>query len=181
MNENLSRLDARLLKNFYLNNGYYNVEINQSYAKLLNDDEFELIFNINANQKIYFNDITLQLPSDFENENYSTILKLFQKSKGKHYSLNLIEKILNQIELITINEQNLSVTAKVNENIIQDKINLVFKVEESEKFIVEKINIFGNNITQENVIRNQLEIDEGDYFNEILKNKSVNNIKNLNF
>ena len=49
------------------------------------------------------------------------------------------------------------------------------------KFFVEKINIFGNNITRENVIRNQLEIDEGDPFNEILKNKSINNIKKFKF
>ena len=46
---------------------------------------------------------------------------------------------------------------------------------------VEKINIFGNNITRENVIRNQFEIDEGDPFNEILANKSINNIKSLRF
>ena len=181
LNENLSKLDMRLLKNFYLNNGYYNVEINQSYAKLLSDDEFELIFNINANQKIYFKNISLDLPNDFEIQNYSEITDLFEKIKGKHYSLNLIEKILNKIELITINEQNLSVKASVSENLIEDQIDLIFKVEESQKFIVEKINIFGNNITQESVIRNQLEIDEGDFFNEILKNKSLNNIKNLNF
>ena len=39
----------------------------------------------------------------------------------------------------------------------------------------------GNNITRENVIRNQLFIDEGDPYNEILKNKSINEIKSLNF
>ena len=50
LNENLIKFDERLLKNFYLNKGYYDVEINSSFAKLLNDDdEFELIFNINAN------------------------------------------------------------------------------------------------------------------------------------
>ena len=54
-------------------------------------------------------------------------------------------------------------------------------LEETEKLFVEKINIFGNNITRENVIRNQLEIDEGDPFNEILAKKSLNNLKNLNF
>ena len=37
LNESLINFDSRLLKNFYLNNGYYNVKINQSYAKLLND------------------------------------------------------------------------------------------------------------------------------------------------
>ena len=39
--------------------------------------------------------------------------------------------------------------------------------------MLKRINIFGNNITQENVIRNQLELDEGDPFSEILANKSL--------
>ena len=46
---------------------------------------------------------------------------------------------------------------------------------------IERINIFGNNITKESVIRNQIEIDEGDPFNSILYTKSLNNIKSLNF
>ena len=57
LNEDLIELDKRLLKNFYLNKGYYNVEINSSFAKLIDDNEFELIFNINAKKKIYFGDI----------------------------------------------------------------------------------------------------------------------------
>ena len=36
-------------------------------------------------------------------------------------------------------------------------------------------------ILQENVIRNYLEIDEGDTYNEILVNKSKNNLQNLNY
>jgi len=46
---------------------------------------------------------------------------------------------------------------------------------------IERINILGNNITLESVIRNQIEIDEGDPFNQILYAKSINNIKSLNF
>ena len=65
--------------------------------------------------------------------------------------------------------------------LIDNKINLNFNIKETEKYFVEKINIFGNNITKENVIRNQFEIDEGDPFNEILVKKSINNIKSLNF
>ena len=58
---------------------------------------------------------------------------------------------------------------------------MIFEVKETEKFFVERINIFGNNVTEERVIRNQLLIDEGDPYNEILKTKSINNIKSLNF
>ena len=50
-----------------------------------------------------------------------------------------------------------------------------------DRTFVEKINIYNNNVTRENVIRNQLELDEGDPFNEILLSRSINNIKSLNF
>ena len=40
LNENIINLDQNLLRNFYLNKGFYNVEIKTSYAKFINDDEF---------------------------------------------------------------------------------------------------------------------------------------------
>jgi len=40
LREELIELDKRLLRNFYLNKGYYNVEINTSFAKLINKNEF---------------------------------------------------------------------------------------------------------------------------------------------
>ena len=67
------------------------------------------------------------------------------------------------------------------ENVVSNKINLEFEIKETKKINIEKINIFGNNITRESVIRNQFEIDEGDPYNEILQKKSINNLKNLNF
>ena len=51
LNQNSVFLDERLLKNFYKNNGYYNVKINSSFAKLIDDNNFELIFNIDAGLK----------------------------------------------------------------------------------------------------------------------------------
>ena len=55
LNETLISYDKSLLKNFFLNNGYYNVQINSSFSKLIKNNEFELIFNIDAGPKIYFN------------------------------------------------------------------------------------------------------------------------------
>ena len=73
------------------------------------------------------------------------------------------------------------INAEIIENKIDDnKIDLILKVKESEKFYVERINILGNNITHEKVIRNALEVDEGDPFNELLNTTSINNIKSLN-
>ena len=181
LNENLIDLDKRLLKNFYLNKGYYNAKVNSSFAKLINDNQFELIYNINANEKYYFDNINLELAIDYDENNFSDLKSSLKKLKGKPYSINNISKIIKTIENIVLQEQFESIKVIPLENLVDNKINLTFKVEESEKFVVKKINIFGNNITQENVIRNQFEIDEGDPFNEILYNKTLNNIKSLGF
>ena len=181
LNEDLIQIDKRLLKNFYLNKGYYNVEINSSFAKLINKDEFELIYNINPKQKIYFENLEIILPNDIDSSNYKSLTDFFVDIKGKPYSINTVEDILDEIDLITTNMEYKSIKASINEEVISNKLNIDFIIEETEKFFVEKINIFGNNVTMEHVIRNQLVIDEGDPYNEILAKKSENNIKSLNF
>ena len=170
-----------MLRNFYLNKGFYNVEINTSFAKLINDDEFELIYNINPQEKIFFNNLKINLPDDFNNINFAELNKFLKDLSGKPYSLNSVENILNRIDTITIKEEYKSVKATIEETIIDNKLDINFNINETEKFFVERINIYGNNITRESVIRNQLEIDEGDPFNDILQSKSENNLKGLNF
>jgi len=181
LNQNSVFLDERLLKNFYKNNGYYDVKINSSFAKSLDDNNFELIFNIDAGSKIYFGELDLKLPTDFDENNFSSIKKLFKKIKGDPYSINKIDDILDEIDSITTLEQYKFIKANVFETINQNTIDLKFHVEEGEKFYVDRINILGNTVTSESVIRNQLMLDEGDPFSKILVNKSINNLKRLNF
>ena len=179
LNENLIEFDKRLLKNFYLNKGYFDVSINSSFAKLLGPDEFEIIYNINANNKFYFEDLSLNLPIDYDINNFTKINKLFNELKGETYSLNSVRDIIDEIENVVLNEQFESTETIVNEEIEANKINLTFTIQETEKFIVERINIYGNDITRESVIRNNLSIDEGDIFNDLLTKKSENNLKGL--
>ena len=180
LNQNLINLDERLLRNFYLNRGFYDVKINSSFAKLVNETEFELIYNIVPNDRFFFDKISLDLPIDFDQSNFKSLNKLFKKLNGKRYSLFIIEDILDEIDKIILDEEYKTLKTEVDENVIDNKINLTFSVTEGKKFIVDRINIYGNNITRENVIRNQLLIDEGDEFNSILASKSINNIKALN-
>ena len=155
--------------------------ITSSFAKITNDQEFELIYNIEANPKLFFGKLNLNLPSDFSQSNYDDVNRFLQKLENEPYSLFAVENILEKIETITVSEQYESIKATINENIVSNKINISFNIEETEKIFIERINILGNNITKENVIRNQIEIDEGDPFNEILYTKSLNNIRSLNF
>ena len=181
LNENIINLDNRLLKNFYLNEGYYNVEINSSFAKMINDEEFELIFNIDANQIVYINKVNLNLPDDYNKQNFNSVFLKINQIVNKPYSISEMEKIIEQIELLALSDQFESINVSIDENLLDNQLTLNFNVTETKKYYVDKINIFGNNITNENVIRNNLLIDEGDPFNEILFSKSINEIKRLNF
>ena len=182
LNENLLIMDNRLLKNFYLNKGYYDVKINSSFAKLINDEEFELIFNIEAGEKFYFGKLDVELPIDYNKENFSKLFSSLNKLEGESYSINALEKILEKIEVNALIEQYESINVEVIEKLDGNKLNMTFQILEPEKkFYVERFNILGNNVTQESVMRNQFELDEGDPFNEILVSKTINNIQNLNF
>ena len=181
LNANLINYDKRLLGNFYRNKGFFNVLINSSFANYLGNNEFEIIYNISSGDKFYFNEFNLNLPEDYEIDNFNKLDKLFNELKGENYSLNSIDRILKEIDKIVLNEQYEFLKSTVKEQIDGNLINLTFDIGESEKLYVEKINIFGNNITREDVIRNNLIVDEGDAFNEILFTKTINNLKSLNF
>jgi len=181
LNEDLIIYDKRLLNNFYKNKGFYNVLIESSYANYLGNDEFEIIYNISSGKKFYFNEFNLNLPIDYERVNFVQLDKIFKDLKGENYSLNSIDRILKEIDKIVLNEQFEFLQSTVKESLQDNLINLTFDIGESEKFYVKTINVLGNNITREEVIRNNLLVDEGDAFNELLQTRTLNNLRALNF
>ena len=81
-----------------------------------------------------------------------------------------------------IEDQNLQFTSHNVEELIDgssDNIEIKFNIFETEKINVEKINIVGNNVTNEDVIRGEL-LDEGDPFSQLNLDKSVAKIRSRN-
>ena len=178
---NRIEFDEKLLTNYYKNSGYFNISVESSSAQIIDESNFELVFNINAGEKYYFNNLKLNIPENYSIDNFKNIINLFDKLKGKIYSLNKIEKILNEIDKIVLTKEFEFINAKYDEVITKkNKINFTIKLEETEKTYIERINIYGNYITDENVIRNSLIVDEGDAYNQILINKSINDIRSKN-
>ena len=178
LNERKILNDEILLKNYYLNKGYYEVKIKSSYAKNINNEAFELIYNIDAGNKFFFKDITLENEDNFENENLTIIKKKINNLKGELFSQKKLNELIDQIDKVIIQEEFLFLNTKYKATILEkNKININLNFENLNKFYVEQINVFGNFITDEKVIRNSLIIDEGDAFNDSLFDKSINNIK----
>jgi len=181
LNNSLIERDKRLMKNYYLDNGYYDVEITSQSVDFFNNNTFKLSYKIDAGLQYTVNSATLELPVDYEAENFKKITKILKKMENEKYSFQSISKVVNEIDKVSLSRQYEFINAEVIENKVDnDKIDIIFKIKESEQYYVERINILGNNITHENVIRNSLEIDEGDPFNELLNAKSINNLRALN-
>ena len=178
LDEQRINLDKRLLANYYKNKGYYNVDVQDSFVEFKNSGQFDLIYKIEAGNKFNFNKLNLKIPDSFEEEDFEKIQKILTKLEGKLYSLNKLEKILDKIDSLATTKSYEFIDAEINETIInENNLDITISFSESEKFYVERVNILGNSITLEEVIRNNLIVDEGDPFNEILFNKSINNLK----
>ena len=177
LNPNQIDLDLRLLEKFYLNKGFYNVQIKNSSA-VFNENHFNLIYNIDAGNIYTIEETKLVLPDDFDKKDFKEVEKILNKLKDEKYSLNKVNKVVQQIDQISVSRLYDFIDASIETSIVKDnKLDITFVVKESEKFYVKKINIIGNNITEERVIRDMLEVDEGDPFNKLLHAKSINNLK----
>ncbi len=180
LNQSIIDLDVRLLENYYKNLGYYKARINNSFAEFDEKGFFKLVFNIDAGDQYFFNDLKLNLPDDYNMADFKKLNEIFVDLKNEKFSINDLNSILKEIDKIASERLYDFIDAKVDEEIVQgNKLNFVFNIEDSEKFYVERINILGNFQTIEEVIRNKLIVDEGDPLNSLLYNKSIDNIKGL--
>ena len=178
---NRIKADINRLENFYKNRGYFNVRIKSTTAIITDENQFELIFNINAGDKFYFDEIKFENKKNLSEEDLTIFTQEFKKLQGSNYSKRKINNLIDDINEFTLRNDFVFLNANFD-HIIKDnnKIDILIKLDDLDKVYVERINILGNFITDEKVIRNSLIIDEGDSFNDILFNRSISNLKALN-
>ena len=175
--ENLLDLDTRLLKNYYLSTGYYDVKISSKLAKINEKGEADLLYSIEEGNRYTINKISTNVDEVFDKQLFFPMNEIYKKYVGDYYSPFKIKKILDELDLLIENNNLQFVEHNVQEKIEDESINIVLNIFEGEKKLVERINVIGNNITNEDVIRGELILDEGDPFSELSLTKSVANLK----
>ena len=181
INKERIELDKRLLINFYKNKGYFKANIESETIQYDENNNFRLVFKIDAGKKYFFNKFTINYPDNYDEIYFKNIEKKLNKFSKDRYSFKILEKILKDIETIAKNENYEFVDANVDQKVVKDNlVDINIDIIESDKFFIKKINVLGNNVTIEDVVRNQLYVDEGDPLNKVLFNKSVSAIKALN-
>ena len=178
--QNLIDLDSRLLINYYKSIGFKDVKINSTYAKVKDSGNVDIVYSIDSGQRYRMNKISTKLDPVFNADIFFPLKNIYQEYIGEYYSPFKIKKMLEEIDEL-IEENNLQfVEHRVIETTENESINIVFDIYEGEKFLVERIDIVGNNITNEDVIRGELLLDEGDPYTKLGLDKSIAEIKSRN-
>lgn len=177
--ERLVLLDERLLKNYYKSIGYYDVNINSKSANINKNNDIDITFTIDAGTRYIIKKISTNVDPVFDKKIFETLQKDYNKYIGNYYSPFSIKKLLDRIDLL-IEAKNIQFVEHNVETIVEnDGIEIKFNIFETDKILVERIDITGNNVTNEAVIRGKLLLDEGDPFSELALNKSISKLKSL--
>lgn len=105
-----------------------------------------------------------------------------QQEKGDWYNADLAERSVYALteELGKKGFAFVDVTPEL-EKTSGNKMVLTFNIAEGQRVFVDRINITGNTRTEDEVIRREFRIDEGDAFNAAKIRASRRNVENLNY
>ena len=170
-------LDKRLLKRYYKNKGYYEVDISSSNVEYSKGEGFVLTFSINAGKRYRFKKISANVAKALDKSAFIPLQTEFNKIIGKYYSEKKLTAILEKIDKLSEQKELQFINHRLDETLEADGVAVVIDIFEGRKFTVERINIKGNNVTNDAVIRSEMLIDEGDPYSALLLNKSINNLK----
>ncbi len=181
LNQERIDIDKRLLKNYYRNKGYYEVDLTSSNVEYSEGEGFVLTYSINAGTKYKFKKIYADVSESLDKNAFLSLEPDFSKLVGKYYSQKKLNEVLNKIDKLSEQKELQFINHKVLETLDNEgNVEVKISIFEGEKVIIEKINIAGNTVTNDSVIRGELLVDEGDPFSELLVNKSINRIKGRN-
>ena len=180
LNQGRIELDKRLLKNYYRNKGYYEVNVTSSNVEYLEGEGFVLTFSIDAGKRYRFNKIFATVAQSLNKEAFLSLEDEFSKLAGKYYSQRKLTKVLEKIDKLSEQKELQFINHKISETLDGDGVEVNINIFEGEKVIIERINIVGNSVTNDSVIRGELIVDEGDPYSTLLVNKSMNEIRARN-
>ena len=179
LNMNRIKFDTQLLKNFYLNEGFYDVQILSSDISFDEKNKASITYSINSGQKYKFSKFDLIDDENNLSKNDLININSFIASEldgdfSKKKLNNLRQKIYTYLNLKKIEFVKFNIYPnKLENNLIVTKII----IEKTARNFVNQINVKGNSITEEEVIRRELVFSEGDAFSNYKLEKSEDNLK----
>ena len=183
-NENLIYLDEKKLEEYYLNQGFKNIEVTSSISEFVEDtNKVVLNYFINEGKRFKIGDIDIKFDNEISDVDIeiNKIIKELEIKNNKIYNKSKIDKSTDKIYNYMQKKGLVFIDVNPIEEEVDNNVNLVFLISKIKEEYVSEINIYGNHRTKDRVIRRELELIEGDPFIPSKIKKSRSNLRNLNF
>jgi outer membrane protein insertion porin family len=174
--------DQQKLRQFYLTNGYADFRVISAVAELTPDkQDFIITYVVEEGSRYKFGDVKVN--SDIRDLSGDSLTKMLPMKKGQWYNAKQVEDTVD----------TLSETAglfgyafaEVQPDFNRDKDTLTmgidFRIANAPRVYVERVDINGNTLTQDKVVRREFRLAEGDAFNSFLVKRSKDRINSLGF
>lgn len=174
--------DQELLRKFYLEHGYVDFKVATVIAELSpKNRSFFVTFDIDEGDRYKIGEITIK--TTMPDLNVNDLKDTITLEKGKWYNINEVEKTITKMTSKLGNMQFAFVDIKpaVNRDRTTKVVNIEFMVKEGQRTFIDNINVVGNTRTLDEVVRREMDISEGDPYNEDKIKTSEKNIKNLGY
>ena len=155
--------DRELIRRFYLEHGYADVQVTDTVAELSPDRKaFFLTFQINEGERYRVGNVTVKsLVPKVPAEPYAGLVR---QQKGAFYNGSLVEKASDSIQdkVRLTGDPFLVVNPRIARNPAKHTVDLEFDIVNGKRSWVERIDITGNTVTRDKVIRREFRFAEGD-------------------
>ncbi|WEK46542.1 MAG: outer membrane protein assembly factor BamA [Candidatus Andeanibacterium colombiense] len=174
--------DQQKLRQFYLTQGYADFRVVSAMAELTPDKkDFIVTYVVEEGQRYKFGDVWVE--SQLRDFDSSKLTRSIAPRKGNWYDAKLVE---DTVDGLTQTAGLFGYAfADVRPEFDRDKDNLTMNVKfvlsDAPRVYVENINVNGNTLTQDKVVRREFRLAEGDAFNTLAVKRSTARINSLGF
>jgi outer membrane protein assembly complex, YaeT protein len=174
--------DQELLRLFYLEHGYADFKVKSAVAELTQDKrEFFITFTLDEGERYKIGKI--EVASQLKDVDPASLRRVLSVSENSWYNNKEVERSVDHLinELGKLGYAFVDVFPNITKNQETKTLDINFELAEGPRVFIETIQINGNDRTDDDVIRRELTVYEGDAFNADKMKKSERRIRNLGF
>jgi outer membrane protein insertion porin family len=174
--------DQQKLRAFYLTQGYADFRVVSALAELTPDRrDFIITYVVEEGPRYKFGTIDAESAlRDLTPEQVKAVVKLKQ---GNWFNAKAVEDAVSQLTELAGNSGYAfaDINPAYDRDVEKRLMNITFRVGETPRVYVERINIQGNTTTRDKVIRREFRLNEGDAFSAIKVKRSQDRLQSLGF
>ncbi|MCK9543931.1 MAG: outer membrane protein assembly factor BamA, partial [Novosphingobium sp.] len=174
--------DQQKLRQFYLTEGYADFRVVSAVAELTPEKrDFIITYVVEEGDRYKFGDVTVESQlRDFDGERLAKTLPM---KAGDWYNAKLVEDTIDRLNETAgaFGYAFADVRPEYDRSKDDLTMGLTFVIQEAPRVYVERIDVNGNTLTQDKVVRREFRLAEGDAFNSLQVKRSTERIKSLGY